>query len=292
MKKVSFIGVGPPKTGTTWIADNLRSHPDVFIPKTKELHYFNSHQHYYKDIVNKKREYPISWYHSFFKKSKEYQLWGELSVSYFEFENCAKDIFNYNSDCKIIISIREPISKSLSYFQYLIQKGLCTPNLDFEQFVSENDYLLMNSMYYDGISRFLKYFPKEQIIITVFDNLVNDNKKFFKQILEFLNLKEYYPPDIDKSSNEAKTIKNPFFGKLIMGSREFLHKNDFHWLLPVLKISGITPLAEYIRDNVNEKKIEMKAHISADFRHKLKKYFIEDIEKTESLINIDLSNWK
>lgn len=35
-----FIGIGAQKAGTTWLYQNLRVHPQVYIPK-KELHYFN-----------------------------------------------------------------------------------------------------------------------------------------------------------------------------------------------------------------------------------------------------------
>ena len=36
----TFLGVGPEKTGTTWIHRQLQSHPDVWLPDVKELRYF------------------------------------------------------------------------------------------------------------------------------------------------------------------------------------------------------------------------------------------------------------
>lgn len=36
----TFLGVGPEKTGTTWIHRQLQSHPDVWVPDVKELRYF------------------------------------------------------------------------------------------------------------------------------------------------------------------------------------------------------------------------------------------------------------
>ena len=38
--KPDFIGIGPPKTGTTWIYENLRKHPQVIMPPDKEIRYF------------------------------------------------------------------------------------------------------------------------------------------------------------------------------------------------------------------------------------------------------------
>src|SRR6185295_5025435 len=36
-----FLIVSPPKTGSTWLADNLRRHPGVFVPTIKEVKYFS-----------------------------------------------------------------------------------------------------------------------------------------------------------------------------------------------------------------------------------------------------------
>lgn len=38
--KPDFIGIGPPKTGTTWIYENLLTHPQVAMPPDKEIRYF------------------------------------------------------------------------------------------------------------------------------------------------------------------------------------------------------------------------------------------------------------
>jgi Sulfotransferase family len=36
-----FVGIGAQKAGTTWLSYNLQRHPDIWMPKIKELHYFN-----------------------------------------------------------------------------------------------------------------------------------------------------------------------------------------------------------------------------------------------------------
>lgn len=38
--KPDFIGIGPPKTGTTWIYENLKNHPQVVMPPDKEIRFF------------------------------------------------------------------------------------------------------------------------------------------------------------------------------------------------------------------------------------------------------------
>ena len=36
-----FLGIGAQKAGTTWLAENLRCHPEVFLPERKELHWLD-----------------------------------------------------------------------------------------------------------------------------------------------------------------------------------------------------------------------------------------------------------
>ncbi len=36
-----FLGIGAQKAGTTWLGRNLQLHPEIWMPKIKELHYFN-----------------------------------------------------------------------------------------------------------------------------------------------------------------------------------------------------------------------------------------------------------
>lgn len=41
-EKPDFIGIGQMKAGTGWLYDQLRSHQDVWMPPSKELHFFNN----------------------------------------------------------------------------------------------------------------------------------------------------------------------------------------------------------------------------------------------------------
>src|SRR5215204_3670331 len=36
-----FLGIGAPRSGTSWLAKNLSRHPEVWTPPLKELHYFD-----------------------------------------------------------------------------------------------------------------------------------------------------------------------------------------------------------------------------------------------------------
>ena len=41
----SFLGIGVQKGGTSWLYENLRCHPELFLPDQKELHFFDRRFH-------------------------------------------------------------------------------------------------------------------------------------------------------------------------------------------------------------------------------------------------------
>src|SRR5688572_18044644 len=53
-----FLCIGVQKTGTSWLYQNLRLHPDIFMPDRKELDYFNNTYRFYS--------FPLSYYSDYF----------------------------------------------------------------------------------------------------------------------------------------------------------------------------------------------------------------------------------
>jgi len=39
-----FFVLGPPRTGTTWLYENLKQHPEIYMSAPKEVFYFHSLQ--------------------------------------------------------------------------------------------------------------------------------------------------------------------------------------------------------------------------------------------------------
>ncbi len=39
----TFLGIGAPKSGTSWLHDVLASHPDVWKAQRREVHFFDRH---------------------------------------------------------------------------------------------------------------------------------------------------------------------------------------------------------------------------------------------------------
>ena len=99
-----FLGIGAQKAGTTWLYENLRRHPQMYLPNTKEIHYFD--WYFYKSI---------HWYCKHFMAVEKNKLKGEITPCYSTLsENKIKLIHKINPQLKIILILRNPIERAWS----------------------------------------------------------------------------------------------------------------------------------------------------------------------------------
>lgn len=59
-----FLVIGAQKAGTTWLYENLRRHPGIWMPPEKELHYFDEKQYFdasLRDKLRGDREIDLRW---------------------------------------------------------------------------------------------------------------------------------------------------------------------------------------------------------------------------------------
>jgi len=77
--EIKFLGLGAEKAGTTWVANTLAKHPEVFIPKEKELFFFNDlDPHFLKKINSRYQKWGYGWFNKKFSSAQAGQLKGEL----------------------------------------------------------------------------------------------------------------------------------------------------------------------------------------------------------------------
>ncbi len=289
--RLDFIGIGAAKSGTTWLADNLRQHPQIFIPALKELVYFNQHLSRMPGVENPNYRQALSWYHDFFSDTKEGLVNGEISVEYLINENAATAIYQYNPDVKILVVLRYPPKQLHSLYLYLVQRGVIN-YATFEKAIDKRPDLFLQYHYYRHLLPYFQTFPKAQIKVLLFDDLKKDNKVFLKETLDFLGVTEYYPASLDERSNETKEPRMKWLNHLIQNTRQGITKYRLEWVIPLLRYTGILPLGMLIRDRLNVKKMGSKPQLLPETEQQLKAHYRADIEKLEELIERDLSAWK
>ena len=108
VSKVSLFIVGAQKAGTSALHNYLTKHEGVKGGTHKELNYFNHLEKYNKGV---------NWYHSKFTTNFFYQSKSILIDSTPQYLNdieIARKIYDYNPKAKIVILLREPVSRAFS----------------------------------------------------------------------------------------------------------------------------------------------------------------------------------
>ncbi|MES9906356.1 MAG: sulfotransferase [Sedimenticola sp.] len=192
--KVDFIVAGCQKGGTTSLDRYFRMHPEIRMPKIKELHFFDSDGYFSSDEVD------YSDYHSLFPRKRYSQIYGEVTPSYMYWHDTPRRIFEYNPGIKIIIVLRNPIYRAYSHWNMQRQKGC--ERLQFLDAVKREEATLRQSMekqsrrfsyidrgfYVRQLLQIWLYFEKSQTCIIKGDDLINDRVATLNNIFIFLGV--------------------------------------------------------------------------------------------------------
>jgi hypothetical protein len=112
MPAICFLAVGPQKTATTWLDTILRMHSQVELPfPMKETFFFDRHF-----------DLGWAWYENCFGGVSTC-LRGEIGASYFSSAQALSRIKESLPSVKIIMSLRDPVSRAYSHFKHHYRKG-------------------------------------------------------------------------------------------------------------------------------------------------------------------------
>ncbi len=123
MKFADFICIGPPKAGTTWMFEQLRHHPQVFIG-IKEPNFFGQNT-------------PLVRYAAHFAEANG-RLCGDLSPQYSKHPSIAARIYDLLPQAKIIYSLREPARRAFSQWKMARRLGNIPAEMSFRDAFEED----------------------------------------------------------------------------------------------------------------------------------------------------------
>ncbi|MCW3095321.1 MAG: Sulfotransferase domain protein [Chthonomonadaceae bacterium] len=159
-----FLGLGGLQSGTTWLWANLRTHPRIYLPETKELHYFSWHYHR-----------SLKYYSSRLAPSGQ-RLAGEITTEYLNL-NLARIRFIHTiiPDVRLVVMIRNPIDRAWAHAK---QSLMFRPGKRYAE-VSQADFLrhlrsdasLRAGDYLTGLDNWLSVFPQEQLFVGFYDDI-------------------------------------------------------------------------------------------------------------------------
>lgn len=192
--RVTFLIAGTQKGGTTALAQFLAQHPQIFISRQKELHFFDTDKFFRGPTPD------YAWYHQHFEGSEGYRAVGEATPIYMYWPAAAPRIKAYNPAMKLIMILRNPAERA--YSDYIMERRRGFEHLPFRWALRLEPvrsallpskwrrlYLYADRGFYSQqITRLLQYFPREQMLFLKTEELREEHERTLQRVCAFLGV--------------------------------------------------------------------------------------------------------
>lgn len=191
------------KAGTTLLFGLLSQHPQIYMPPEKELHFFSVHgKNPSKVPLEGARRRIGEWqtYVSYFAATPS-QIVGEASTSYLYTPWAAENIYQFFPNVKLICVLRQPAQRALSHYYWLVRLGLehsatfedalALETQRIEQGVDFGRYFTVG-LYGQQLQRYYQLFPRENILVLLYEELVADPGEKLRSVYRFLEVDENF----------------------------------------------------------------------------------------------------
>lgn len=270
----NFLYLGPDKSGSSWLFEVLRNHPDCFVPACKDVYYFD--EHYDKGL---------DWYLDFFRDARPgVPAMGELSHSYLFSMEAADRIRKDLPGVKLMARLRQPVERCYSHYLYLVSSGLVTSS--FAETIDNRPGLTRSSYYAKSVEGYLERFGAERFKVLFFDDLKKDPRHYASQVYDFLGLSFNEAFDYDKKVREARAARNVYLARLAKHGALMARKLGLVNLVGVVK-HGLAARLLYRPLKKGE-----APKMDPEVGKRLLERYIPDIEATEKLLGVNLDHWK
>ena len=179
--------VGNFKCGTRELIDFMSMHPRIKI---------RSKPYYELEFFDKKYSAGLQWYRQRMPCSFSNQVTIEKTPSYFQSRRAPERIYGMNSNVRIIVLVREPVTRTLSQFTFFKSRFSNYSNMSLKDAlfkdnlseINEKSHFVKFSIYDEAMERYLRYFKREQIKIIHSDDFKKDPYAVLHDLEIFLDL--------------------------------------------------------------------------------------------------------
>jgi hypothetical protein len=219
LKVPDFFIVGHPKSGTSALYRMLRAHPQVHMPR-KEPAFF------VPELRNTRRYTGgIDDYLALFATAGPEQLIGEATTLYLFSHGAAARIAEAQPEAQIIAILREPASFLHSLHLQMLQSNVederdLRKAIGLEGARAEGRSIPRNSArpqslaysehvrYTEQLRRYHAAFPREQVLVLIYEEFRADNEGTVREVLRFLELDDAGPVDVVEA-NPTVGVRSP-----------------------------------------------------------------------------------
>jgi hypothetical protein len=281
-----FLVIGAEKSATTWIYNRLREHPDIFLPETKEISYFNKYNSNLIEIDRFEKQ-GLGWYTAFFRKRSLQRAAGEVSPMYLCDQFAPQRIKETVPEVRLIAILRNPIERAYSHYQMALAKRHV--DVSFEEIVISKDVrFIKRGLYAEQIKRYYELFDRNQILILLMDDVRKDALECVRKACDFLGVDAAHRhSNLLSKENESSVYRSAGFYNIVANAAHLLRRTKrLGVFIDILKSLGIVEVLKSL-NSVRHSYPPIENHL----REELLAYYRQPNNELSGLINRDLRNW-
>lgn len=308
--------VGAAKSGTTALWYYLGQHPDVYLAPVKEPHRWaedlrlSSHPFLARHpelflprgavdfwtarmgpVTDGLGADPDS-YPSLYAAAGAQRVVGEADPAYLLSEVAAERIAAHHPDARIVMVLRHPVEVVHS-LHAMLRLGANEPHWDVADAVAASrDRPVGDPPGHDAwtrylevvrfapqVRRYLEAFPREQVLVTLFDDLRADVVAWLHGVQDFLGVARHTPSDL-RPANDSRMARSPRLHRLLLDPPPTL-----------ARVLRRLPPAVRVRAMAANMTAVPRDPLPPALRRELTAELAPDVRELADLIDRDLSHW-
>jgi hypothetical protein len=273
MSLPTFLGIGVPRAGTTWLHTLLAGHPEVCLPtQRKEVRFFDRHY-----------DRGLEWYETFFCPQDGHgsRAVGEISPQYLYCEECPDRIFEALPTAKLLVMLRHPVDRAYSQFGFVVQRRNYRGS--FEEFLATRPNALESGFYSRYLKRYLGFFDRTQILAMLFEEAVADRGRATRTLAEFLGLSvDAFPSSLERVNPSTVPRLRALSGVAVKTGRTLRKRH----LESVVDLGGRLGMRRLLTSGSRIQPLDK------ELRARLTQSYADDFDEIEKCLELDLSPWR
>jgi sulfotransferase family protein len=268
------IGVGPGRTGSTWLHRVLEGHVD--LPHgIKETQFFSTF--FYKGI---------GWYERHFRYATGERKIVDICPYFFKAE--ARDrIKEFIPDVRIITTMRDPVDRLYSMYKLLRHSGTARRGT-FEDTLKCWPSMAGANRYASHLKAWFDTFGSENVLVTIYDELRAEPQCYVNRVTDFIGIERISLAEKSRLSDEtnsfARAPKNRKLARRATALKYWLRGQQAYRVVSLLEHAGVWEFCGGRGEPFPKLTLEQDA--------RLREHFLPEVEALEEMLNLDLSAWK
>jgi hypothetical protein len=277
----NFLLIGAMKAGTTSLYNYLREHPQVFMPETKEVNFFNPLRNW---------RFGVEWYERYFDGAeKDVVAMGEASTSYTKFpwiKDVPARISSVLGNIRLVYVVRDPIERMRSHYLHNLSTGQEWRSIE-DAFAKDEMYLNI-SRYALQIDQYMPYIQRDDLLVIDSRDLRYRRADTLREVFEFLGVEEsWVPPTIDREyyRSTERRMKSPLLRRI----RQIPRVRTLATYIP----SSIKKVKHDLTDRLSTEDLDLaRGNMSDQLKRQLRQTLRDDVSKLRPFMDDDFDGWE